>query len=220
MKIQKIITIDGLASSGKSTLSRLLSKKLNWPWFSTGVLYRGMAYIGFKNQFTDQEYLDFFHSKNWDLKLSSEASLFFHKGKDISTKLYSEKIDNLSSLFSAQSHFRKALNPIQRAFYKPLSKQGLILEGRDCGSVLFPSAPLKIFLSAGEQARAERRASDRKQSKETVFESQKIRDERDKNRTFAPLIQPEKAFYLDSSTKSPEELGDFVFKKAQKIFHL
>lgn len=218
MKTKKVITIDGLASSGKSTLSRLLSKKLNWPWLSTGVFYRGMAYIGSKHNFKEQDYLDFFVSKQWRIELSEKGSLFFYKGQNISSKLYSEDIDNQSSLFSAQPSFRKALIPIQRSFYDSQSEKGLILEGRDCGTILFPAAPLKIFLSAKEEVRAKRRAADRNQPKKLVFQAQKTRDERDKSRPFAPLIKPDKALYLDSSAKSPEELVNLVYREAQKIF--
>ena len=220
LRMKKIITIDGLASSGKSTLSRLLSKRLNWPWLSTGVLYRGMAFVGFKENFKEQDYLDFFESKDWRLELTPSKSLFFYKEVDISSKLYEEDIDDQASLFSAKASFRKALIPVQRAFYEPDSDKGLILEGRDCGTVLFPSAPLKIFLSAGENTRAKRRAKDRSQSKGSVLQAQKQRDERDKNRSFAPLIRPDNSLYLDSSKKSPEKLRDFVYKKVQKVFQL
>ena len=216
--MKKIITIDGLASSGKSTLSQLLAKKLNWPWLSTGVLYRGMAYVGFKENFSEQDYLRFFQSKNWHIDLTDLRSLFFYKGEDISSKFYSEEMDLQASLFSSKEVFRKALIPAQRGFYKPLSKKGLILEGRDCGTVLFPSAPLKIFLSANEKTRAERRAKDRNQERKTVFQAQQKRDKRDQNRSFAPLIQPKNSLHLDSEQNSPEELANFVYRKAQKIF--
>ena len=216
----KVITIDGLASSGKSTLSFLLAKKINWPWFSTGVLYRGMAYIGFKENFTEKDYLPFFKSGDWHIELKDFKSLFFYKGKDISNKLYEAKIDDKASFFSSKTLFRKALIPYQRAFYKPKSKKGLILEGRDCGSILFPQAPLKIFLSAGKKTRAKRRAKDREQDQNAVFEAQKKRDKRDQNRAFAPLIAPKNSIHLDSGQKNPEELAFFVYQKAKKIFSL
>ena len=216
----KVITIDGLASSGKSTLSQLLAQKLNWSWLSTGVLYRGMAYVGFKEQFNETEYLQFFQSGKWHIELTDLKSLFFYKGKDISSQLYAEEVDDQASLFSSKTVFRKALIPFQRAFYKAQSEQGLILEGRDCGTVLFPSAPLKIFLSAGEQTRAERRAKDRNQEKEAVFEAQKKRDKRDQNRFFAPLIPPENSWHLDTSQYNSEELAGFIYEKAQNIFSL
>ena len=220
MEIKKIITIDGLASSGKSTLSRLLSEKMAWPWLSTGVLYRGMAFVGLKEKFKDQDYLDFFQSTNWQYQLSPLKSLFFYKGEDVSSKLYEEEIDYEASLLSAKPSFRKALIFAQRSFYDPHSGKGLILEGRDCGTILFPEAPLKIFLEASEETRAKRRAEDRNQTSDSVFQAQKDRDRRDKNRSFAPLIEPEKCLCLNSGRNSPEELRDFVYKKAQSIFHL
>ena len=216
----KVITIDGLASSGKSTLSLLLAKKINWPWLSTGVLYRGMAYVGFKNNFTEKDYLLFFKSKDWHIELKDFKSLFFYKGEDISPKLYEAKIDNKASFFSSKTLFRKALIPYQRAFYQPNSQKGLILEGRDCGSILFPQAPLKIFLSAGEQTRAQRRAKDRGQDQNSVFKAQKKRDQRDQNRAFAPLIAPKNSIHLNSGEKKPEELALFVYKKAKSLFSL
>lgn len=226
-KMDKVITIDGLASSGKSTLSRLLAKKLGWNWLSTGIFYRGMAYIGLKEKFNKSEnnflfdeknYLQLINSKDWFIKTTEAKSLFFYKEENISSQLYKEEIDIQSSLFSENSLFRKALILTQRNFCTSYLKTGLILEGRDCGTVLFPSAPLKIFLEANEFARAERRAKDRNQAKKTVFDAQKERDQRDKNRNFAPLVKPDNSICLDSSDKSAEELADFVYKKAQFFF--
>ena len=191
-----------------------------WPWLSTGVLYRGMAYVGLKENFNEQNYLQFFQSKKWHIQLTSTRSLFFYKGQDVSSKLYEEAIDERASLFSFNTVFRKALISIQRNFYNPHSDKGLILEGRDCGTVIFPSAPLKIFLSASEQTRAKRRAEDRNQKQGVVFQAQKRRDKRDQTRDFAPLIQPKNSLCLDSGEKSPEELVDFVYNKAQEIFSL
>ena len=214
--MDKIITIDGLASSGKSTLSQNLSQKLNWPWLSTGVLYRGMAYVGLKEHFKEKDYFCFFKSKDWRIELSPFKSRFFYKEKDISLELYCEEIDERSSFFSTFSNYRKALIPYQRSFYN--KEKGLILEGRDCGTVLFPSAPLKVFLKASSVKRAERRAKDRKQAASLVFESQEKRDDRDQSRSFAPLIQPKGALCLDSSSCASDDLVQIVYEKAQKIF--
>ena len=216
--MQKVITIDGLASTGKSTLSKNLSKKLGWPWFSTGVLYRGMAYVGFIEKFTDKEYFSFFKSQDWSIQLTDSESLFFYKGENISPQLYQKSIDEKSSLFSSHSHYRKALIPIQRSFYN--EKRGLILEGRDCGTVLFPSAPVKVFLIAPENMRAKRRAEDRKEPAQVIFQSHKSRDQRDQQRSFAPAIQPAEAFCLDSGKYSSAQLADTVYQKAQTVFAL
>lgn len=218
--MEKVITIDGLASSGKSTLSQLLAKKLQWPWLSTGILYRGLAYIGFKENFNEQDYLQFFQTKDWSIRITKLKSLFFYKGEDISPLLYEEKIDEQASLFSSKTIFRKALIPIQENFFAPYLKKGIILEGRDCGTILFPLAPLKIFLQAGANIRAERRAQDRNQDQKNVFQAQAKRDTRDQTRLFAPFVQPKNSLCLDSSRKSPEELADYVYKEACRIFSL
>ena len=218
--MDKIITVDGLASSGKSTLAQKLSKKMAWPWFSTGVLYRGMAYVGLIEKFTKTEFLSFFNSQDWSIQLTDSKSLFFYKGKDISPQLYQEFIDEKASLLSAHSQYRKALIPVQRAFYKPQSEKGLILEGRDCGSVLFPSAPLKVFLTAPDSMRAKRRAGDRKERVEIILQSQKSRDQRDQKRPFAPVVQPKGALCLDSGKYTAAQLVAIVYKYAKDIFLL
>ena len=79
-KMQTIITIDGPASSGKSALSRSLSKKLGWSWFSTGVLYRGMAYVSLQEKFKPEEFFNFFKSEDWRIELSDSLSRFFLQG--------------------------------------------------------------------------------------------------------------------------------------------
>ena len=214
--LEKLITIDGLASSGKSTLSRKLAEKLNWPWFSTGVLYRAMAYISHTENLKEEFYPKLFKSKAWHIQLSLEKTRFFYKGKDITTELYSEKIDERASHFSSLEVYRKQLIPYQRSFYK--KEQGLILEGRDCGTILFPEAPLKIFLSAGEEQRAIRRAKERSKSTEIIFQSQKERDCRDETRSFAPTLCPEGALHLNSDKHSAEELVAMVYQKAQALF--
>ena len=219
--MEKLITVDGLASSGKSTLAQKLSKKLGWPWFSTGVLYRGMAYVGLKESFKKKDYFDFFNSKKWKIELTPLKTLFFYKDKDITGELYSEQIDERASCFSSYPPYRKALIPYQRSFYKKRGdkiEKGLILEGRDCGTILFPSAGLKIFLTAPESQRVERRAKERNKSSSLIFESQQERDHRDQTRSFAPSVTPEGALALNSSEHSPDELVSIVYKKTQKLF--
>ncbi|MBC6415405.1 MAG: (d)CMP kinase [Bdellovibrionales bacterium] len=214
--MEKIITVDGLASSGKSTLSYRLSKRLRWPWFSTGVLYRGMAYVALKEKFKEKDYLPFFKSKDWRIELTPFKSLFFYKDIDISSQLYCEEIDEKASFLSASPSYRKALIPFQRDFYS--AEKGLILEGRDCGTILFPSAPLKVFLTAPEKKRAERRKKERTKSLSSILKAQRQRDERDQGRYFAPLIQAQEALCLDSSSHTIDNLVQIVYEKAQEIF--
>jgi len=218
MYMEKLITIDGLASSGKSTLAKNLSQKLDWSWFSTGVLYRGMAYVGWKENFTERDFFQFFKSKDWQLELKPLKTHFFYKGEDVTAYLYSEEIDEWASSFSSEPEYRKALIEHQRSFYTKNEAKGLILEGRDCGTILFPEAPLKIFLEAPENQRAERRAKERKKDSSLIVRVLKERDERDKKRYFAPSVIPDGAFVLNSSSHKPEELVLLVYERVQEVF--
>ena len=215
--MEKVITIDGAASSGKSSLSRELSEKLGWKWLSTGVFYRGMAFVGNREGFhTEKDYMNLIQSETWEVRISFPKSLFFYKGEDITDELYHRKVDELSSLFSGKTIFRKALIPFQRDIFK---KEGaLIAEGRDCGTVLFPKAPLKIFLLADDQIRAERRAKDRNSEKKDILKEQKSRDKRDKTRLFAPLKRPEGSLIINTGKYSLEEILAQIHKKALQVF--
>lgn len=215
--MQKIITIDGAASSGKSFVSRKLSQKMGWQWLSTGVFYRGIAYVGHLEKFQkEKDWLDFIQSEDWKVRLSLQKSLFVYKGHDITEQLYRRDIDELSSLFSGKTAFRKALIPFQRDILE--REEALIAEGRDCGTVLFPEAPLKVFLLASSQIRAERRARDRNSGEKEILKDQKIRDRRDKNRHFAPLRQPKDSLVIDTGVRSPEEIVKQIQEKAFSLF--
>jgi len=215
--MKKIITIDGLASSGKSTLSRLLAQKLHWNWLSSGVLYRGLAYVIDQQKLkTEVEYLNLVQSVDWEVKLTSEKSLFYYKNQDITPVIYQEKVDSLASHLSTCVSLRKSLLPIQRRFYNPA--KGLVIEGRDSGTVVFPEAPLKIFLKASETTRAQRRAKDRKEHTDMVLKSQKERDQRDQNRDFAPVKEAHNSLSINSEAHSLSEILDCVYKEYQKIF--
>ena len=220
--MDRVITVDGFASSGKSTLSRLLAKKLNWPWFSTGVLYRGMAYVERERNLQRSEILKFVHSDNWKIHLGGEKTQFFYQGVNVTDQLYMSSIDERASLLSAWTEFRKALIPFQRAFLpKEEEGKGLIVEGRDCGTKIFPSAPLKVFLQAGAEVRAKRRSRDRARDQleiSTAFKAQGERDRRDKERDFAPTAIPPGSLVLDSGKNSPDVLVQQVYEEICRIF--
>ena len=222
--MDRVITVDGFASSGKSTLSRELAGKLNWSWFSTGVIYRGMAYIGEERKFKAEDFLDFVASKKWRVHLDREKTRFFHGSADITENLYTSAVDEKASQLSAWSEFRKALIPFQRAFLPPPGAgRGLIAEGRDCGTQIFPSAPLKIFLTAEEKVRAERRSRDRKGESEGisfVLRAQKERDQRDKTRDFAPTVPAKGSLVLNTGGDSLQVLIQKAYEAACGIFPL
>ena len=219
--MDRVITVDGFASSGKSTLSCLLAKKLDWSWFSTGVLYRGMAYVERERNFQRADILKFVHSGDWKIHPDCEKTRFFYQGMNVTDKLYVSSIDERASLLSAWTEFRKALIPFQRAFLPKNTKKGLIAEGRDCGTKIFPSAPLKVFLKAGEGVRAKRRSRDRERDQleiSTALKAQRERDRRDRERDFAPTAIPQGSLVLDSGKTSPEVLVQQVYAEACRIF--
>ena len=214
---KKIITIDGAASSGKSSVSRGLSETLGWKWLSTGVFYRGVSSAGRAEGLqSEAEWRDFIQSGDWEVRLSPQKTLFFHKNRDITDRLYSREADEAASFFSGKTAFRKLLIPFQRRVWE--QEGALIAEGRDCGTVLFPDAPLKVFLSAKPHIRAERRAKDRNSSDKEILKDQKARDRRDKTRKFAPLKQPESALVIDTSACSLKEVLGRIQKQAGSLF--
>lgn len=219
MSLINVITIDGTASSGKSTLSQLLSEKIQWKWLSSGILYRGLSYIGSKEKFQkDEDYLALIKSNHWKIDLSNNTkNLFFYKNQDITAELYGDVVDELSSHFSANSIIREELIPIQRRFYD--QNKGLIMEGRDSGTVIFPQAPLKIFLEASDAIRAQRRAKQRDQSNiDDILKFQKERDRRDKTRDTAPLKKPENCLIFNTESQTTLEILEKVYQEYQEIF--
>ena len=214
-----VITIDGPASSGKSSLSRALSKELNCPWLSTGVFYRGIAFAGVLEGFSrPQQYLKLIQSDLWETRLSAAQTLFFYKGRNRTKELYKSSMDGASSLFSGNPLFRKALLPFQRNILK--REKILIAEGRDCGTVVFPQAELKIFLKAESHVRAERRAKERGAPKTSVIQDQNIRDFRDKTRPFAPLKKPKAGLIMDTGKKDLKEAVQYILPHARKALLL
>ena len=213
--MDKLITIDGLSSSGKSTLSQLVAKKLNWHWISTGVIYRGISFIGNQQGFSEEECIKFIESEDWTVKLAQEKTLFFYKEEDITSKLYTSQVDEWASLLSKKANLRKKLIRFQQEFFQKHSG-GLIAEGRDCGTIIFEKAPLKFFLQADEKLRASRRYLDRTQNESQALEAQKKRDRRDETRSFAPALQPKGSIMIDTRGFTIEEMVDYVCSKARE----
>ena len=184
--IRKLITIDGPAASGKSSLSALLAKKLNWKWLSTGVFYRGLAFLAISKQKIEEDsILEIVHRQEWKVHLSQEHTQFIYQKKDITDRIYTSQVDVVASQLAGKPAIRRALLESQRSIFTENTK-GLIAEGRDCGTVIFPEAPLKIYLTAGDSIRAERRADQRGLSPDRIIEAQK----KEMNRIFLDLSAP------------------------------
>ena len=212
----KIITIDGPSGVGKGTLAKNLSDELDWIVLDSGSLYRMVGYLSLKNDTKDfseirkiinKEEISFkFLSKN------SNISLFLGED-DLSEFIRNEEVAKLASEFAVIPEVREYLFKIQRAF---LDKgKGLIADGRDMGTILFPEAKHKFFITASAEERARRRENQLKElglsvNMRNLQERIEERDKKDSSREISPLIPAEDAVVIDSSNIGIYELKDKV----------
>lgn len=214
--IPTVITIDGPAASGKSSVSRLLARRLGWKWVSTGAFYRGLAFVALKENIpaTDVKALtQLAGSDLWQVVLEDDITRVHWRGQDVSEGVYAESMGTMASQVSQIPEVRQALLTGQRDCVKKAPK-GLVAEGRDCGTVVFPQAFLKVYLTASQEERALRRAREQGLSVEEITAAQRARDQRDSSRAAAPLQIPESALVIDSNGMTLEQVVDSIHKSA------
>ena len=216
-----VITIDGLSGAGKGTVSKMLCTELGWNILDSGALYRTLTYLIEKkeidlNNFTEKakELLKDFDVTFQIGSLGEPVSVFL-KDEDITNFIRTEKIAEKTSALSSLKEIRDFIRPCQRAF-----KQfpGLIADGRDMGTVIFPEADLKIYLTAELEERAKRREIQLKRQGTEVnmrilLEELEARDKKDIERELSPLKPAADSFVIDTSGLSPEE----VLKKVKGL---
>lgn len=204
----KIVAVDGPAGSGKSSVCSKACKKIGWTYVNTGFLYRAVAYItrerglSLHDQYALSDVIDdFTKSLTWD----PETQAVWFNNKNISEFLYTDSAGSDASLIAKNLLVREKLLPLQRelALRSPV---GAIVDGRDIGTVVFPDADLKVFLTASIEERARRRMhqlKDGAQSSDQEFQALKesiaARDAQDAARDVAPLKQASDAILLDTS---------------------
>jgi CMP/dCMP kinase len=196
----KIITIDGPAASGKSSVSRMLANRLGWKWVSTGAFYRGLAYVAMKEGIEPSDtsaLVKLAANPVWEVRMEDDQTRVFYKNQDVTVHILSEENGSRASLISQNSEVRKALLENQRNCAKNV--KGLVAEGRDCGTVVFPQAMLKVFLTASQEERAARRAREQGLNLQETVDQQRQRDHQDANRAAAPMQIPEGARVVDSN---------------------
>ena len=215
-----IITIDGPAGSGKSTVAQRIAQQLNIFYLNTGLLYRTVAYLLFVDPtapFFNQldkgiESLTLAHLQGLpalEYSYLLNGAAVSVAGKDITAQLFATTgIDQLASKISALPAVREYLLELQRVV---ATKHDVIADGRDCGTVVFPDAEYKFFLTASVEVRAQRRMLDPKtQALGLTYDQVRAdvaeRDERDKNRAIAPLRIPDQAVIIDASSLSIDEV--------------
>ncbi|MGB1298660.1 MAG: (d)CMP kinase [Psychrobium sp.] len=214
-----VITIDGPSGAGKGTIARLLADKLGWQLLDSGAIYRVLALAAIHhNVALDNEDALTPLAGHLDVRFVSDSETNAIKvileGEDVTREIRSEKVGNSASKVAAFPRVREALLRRQRAF---LSEEGLIADGRDMGTIVFPQAPIKFFLTASAEERAQRRYN---QLQEKGFDAniQSLlseiteRDERDRNRAVAPLVPADDAFEIDSTGLSIEQVFEKILE--------
>ena len=214
----KIITIDGPSGVGKGTLAKNLSDELGWIVLDSGSLYRMIGYLSLKSETKDFSEISKIMNKQEIsfkfLKKNSNISLFLGED-DLSEFIRNEEVAKLASEFAVIPEVREYLFKIQRSF---LDKgKGLIADGRDMGTILFPEAKYKFFITASAEERARRRENQLKESGLSVNmrnlqERIEERDKKDSSRVISPLVPAEDAVVIDSSNIGIHELKDKVLK--------
>lgn len=209
-----VLTIDGPSGSGKGTVSRALARRLGWHFLDSGAIYRALALSVLMRGISpaDEEAV---------AKVAAEMAVEFIcndrvqvlvDGRDVTDFLSTEECGRIASKIAAFPKVRQALLAKQRAFRKP---PGLVADGRDMGTVVFPDAPYKVFLTATLKERAKRRflqlkAQDLDVNLDQIIKDLEERDQRDRERKEAPLVPAEEAVIIDSSDLSVEEVIDRI----------
>ena len=210
MKCLPIVAIDGPAGSGKSTIAKLLAKNLSYTHIDTGALYRGVALLALESGLEEAKQIaDAFRSARFEFRrIPDQGNLLHIDGKNVSKEIRQEKVSALASKVAAYPAVREALLGLQRELGR---KGGVVLEGRDIGTVVFPQAEVKIFLTASLAERAKRRTEELRAKGEkadiaSVEKDMAQRDSQDSQRAIAPLKQAEDAIAVDTTGKTIEQV--------------
>ncbi|MFY8328083.1 (d)CMP kinase [Pseudoalteromonas sp. ZZD1] len=215
--LMPVITVDGPSGSGKGTVCRLLADKLGWDVLDSGAIYRVLSLAALHHQIAlDNEEALVPLAANLDVQFlvdsQTNAGKVILEGEDVSTTIRNEEVGAAASKVAALPRVREALLRRQRAFR---TENGLIADGRDMGTVVFPDAPLKIYLTASAQERARRRYVELNErgldvTLSGLLEDIQARDERDMNREVAPLVPADDAIELDTSELNAQQVFDKV----------
>ena len=221
--VRNIITIDGPSGVGKGTLAFSLAEKLNWNVLDSGLLYRLIGYLSLEERVeTTDEIVLFLEKSKIQLLTNFEEGICEIKLNDkvLGKELRNENIASRASELAKEEEIRNAIIKIQRSAYD--SKKGLIADGRDMGTIIFPEAVLKIFLQASPEVRAERRANQLKEKGMSVImhdllELIQQRDEEDINRKISPLKPADDSLIIDTSNLSIQEVEEKVMERYKKL---
>ena len=207
-----VITIDGPSGAGKGTIAQMLALELNWNILDSGALYRTLAYfmkensIAIENFEENQNMLKTRFKVTFDPGTPGEPVRVLFENQDITSIVRTERMAKLTSDLAAQPSIREFIKPCQREFMTP---PGLIADGRDMGTVIFPDAKHKIFLTASAEERAKRRQTQlKRQGLEVNMRSLLLeleeRDKKDTEREHSPLVPADDSVTIDTTNLNPE----------------
>ena len=209
-----VVAIDGPSASGKGTVAQQVALKLGFHYLESGMLYRLLGLISLTGSLNESELVDYAKSMN----VRFENGHILLKDQDVTDSLRSEDCGNRASEVARIPRVRAALLDYLRSFRKP---PGLVADGRDMGTVVFPDAALKVFLTASPEVRAERRYKQLKDkginaNLRALSRDLQERDARDASRAVAPLVPAPDSQVLDSSALSAEAVVERVLKMVEE----
>lgn len=222
MNTHKIaVAVDGPAGAGKSSISKIVAKKLGYLYIDTGAMYRSVTWAVLHNHIdvNNQKAVEaLLPELDLTMEASDDSCKVFIAGQDVTDFIRTPQVNNAVSIVASYKGVRQYLVERQRLMAEA---GGVILDGRDISSVVLPNAELKIYLTASVEARAMRRYLEVKgtvneQSLEDIKESVMQRDEMDKNRKESPLIQVEDAILVDSSEMTFDETVEHILHLVQE----
>jgi cytidylate kinase len=214
---EPIITIDGPAGAGKSTVARLLANRLGFRLLDTGGMYRAVAWSVRQAGIAGDDVAAITeHVRSLELTIDDER--FFVNGRDVTGEIRTPEIGALTSQITALAPVRDKVTPLQRALAAP---GGVVLEGRDTGTVVCPDAEVKFFLDASVETRARRRQAElgamgRTVTLDAVRTEIVVRDAQDRTRALAPLRKADDAIALDTSGRSADEVVELMIDAVER----
>jgi CMP/dCMP kinase len=217
---QWIIAIDGPVGSGKSTLARRVAELMGYVYIDTGAMYRALALKALRQNLSldaDAELESLAKATRIDLNADSGTQRILLDGEDVTAAIRTPEVSQAASKVAVNAGVRHVLVAEQR---RAGIAGGVVMEGRDIGSVVFPEAELKIFLTASPEIRAQRRWREHQQKGDQIdlqrtLEEIRERDKRDVGRATSPLVRADDAVFVDSTAMEPEEAAKLVVMLAK-----
>ena len=216
-----VIAIDGPVGSGKSTAARRVAQLLDYTYIDTGAMYRAVAVKALRAKIAmdaKDALVALARETRIDLRSKDGSQRVFLDGEDVTAAIRTPEVSQAASKVALIEGVRHVLVAEQR---RAGANGGVVMEGRDIGSVVFPDADLKIFLTASDEVRARRRWLEHQQKGDAIdlrrtLEEVRERDQRDAEREHSPLIRAEGAVFVDSTAMEPEEVARLIAMLAQE----